>query len=173
MSRNAVVSVLAALSAGLLLAASLGAYRVFSYLAAALIAGVVAAGAIEHGDTETDLAPYGRIAAGLAGLFAVGLSGIWLLWNPTVTEYTYVLGLPQSTLIYVVFIWLLPLAGAFYYSMVFPEVGSEEIVEDVLSTATAVQRREHLPLSLRTDDADADDPTASAGEPRSEGGGQS
>lgn len=157
MSRNTLVGALAALASGLLVAAAVGAYRTFSYLAAAFIPAVVAAGAIEHGDGEFDLAPYGGLAVGLAALFVAGLTGIWLLWSPGLTEYVYVAGLPRATLVYVVFIWLLPLLGAVYYSLVFPSVGSDEIVETVLSTATAVQRRERLPLSVRGDaDAGAD-----------------
>lgn len=138
---------LAALSLALLVAAATGAYRVFSYLAAALLVGAVAAASIERNDREFDVAPYNGLAVGWAAVFVVGFTGIWLLWDPSVTTYEYVLGLPTATLVYVVCIWLLPILGAFYYAFVFDDVGDDDIVDGIMADARAVQRGRALPLS--------------------------
>ena len=148
MTRNTIITAIALLAIGLLLTAALGAYRAFSYLAAAFILAVFASAAIERADRELDLGPYTTLVAGLGVLFFVGLTGIWLLWDPSVTEYTYVLGLPQSTLVYAVCLWLLPLAGAVYYATtVFPQTAGEDVVERIIGDAREAQAGEDFPLS--------------------------
>ena len=102
MTRNTLMAATAVLALALLVTAAVGSYRAFSYLSAALILAVFASAATERADRELDLGPYTSLVAGLGVLFVAGLTGIWLLWNPSVTEYTYVLGLPQSTLVYAV-----------------------------------------------------------------------
>lgn len=130
------------------MAAALGFYRAFSYLAAALIVGVLPVAAIERSSRELDLAPYTGIVLGLAVLFAVGLTGIWVLWNPDTTSYSYILGFPQPTLVYVVFMWLLPLLAPVYYAMaVFPHTANDEMVADVMEDARRAQRDADLPLA--------------------------
>jgi hypothetical protein len=146
--RNLLAGILALLAVGLLVAAAAGSYRAFSYLAVGFVVAVIGASSIERNASELDLAPYGRLVGGLAIVGAVGFTGIWLLWNPSVTSYTYTLGLPQSTLVYFVFLWLLPIGGAFYYAFVFPSVGSEEVVDDLVSDAFAAQRRKSSELPL-------------------------
>lgn len=146
-TRNGVVGVIALLAAGLLLAGAAGVYRVFSYLAALFIVAVLGVASIERNDSELDLAPYFRLVIALGGIFVIGLTGIWLNWRPGTTEYTYLLGLPTSTLIYVVFLWLLPILGAVYYALVFPSIGNERIVEDLMDDVRRVQRTERYPLS--------------------------
>lgn len=138
-SRNAVMGVAALLSAGLLVCAATGVYRTFSYLAAGFIVVVVGASSVERNESGWDLAPYNGLVLGLAAVFVVGLTGIWLLWSPGVTSYTYVLGLPTSTLVYVVFIWLLPILGAFYYALVFPDVGGA-VADTIVDDAHDIQR---------------------------------
>lgn len=55
------MGIVALLAAGLLIAAATGVYRVFSYLAALLIAVILGAASVERNDGEFDLAPYGRL----------------------------------------------------------------------------------------------------------------
>ncbi|WP_247000750.1 hypothetical protein [Halosolutus gelatinilyticus] len=146
MTRNGTMAVIGGLSLGSLIAASIGWYRVFSYVAAAFIVAVVAAAAIEQNDGDFDVAPYAGMVAALGTTFLIGLSGIWLLWDPGVTEYSYALGLPTSTLVYFAFIWLAPLAVAIYYSLAFDRIAGEEIVDEIIGDARERQRRESFPL---------------------------
>lgn len=142
------MTILAFLAVGLLLTAALGFYRAFSYLAAAFILTVFAVAAIERNEQEFDLAPYTGLIVGLAVLFGGGLTGIWLLWSPGVTTYTYVFGLPQATFVYILFLWLLPLLGAVYYATtVFRRTASDERVTEIMDEAKQAQRNEDLPLS--------------------------
>lgn len=145
---------IALLAIVLLIAAAVGQYRLFSYLAALFIVANFGAAAIERNDGELDLAPYTGLVAGLGVVFVVGFTVIWSQWNPDVTEYTYVLGLPVSTLAYFVFLWLLPILGALYYALVFPEIGNDDAVDDILDEARRVQRRERFPLSVASPDPD-------------------
>lgn len=148
MTRNTIMSLIALLAVGSLLTAALGLYRAFSYLSAVFILAVFAVASIERDDRELNLAPHRELIVGLALLFGVGLTGIWLLWNPDVTTYTYVLGLPQSTFVYILFLWLLPLLGAVYYAMsVFPRTANEDIVTEIMDKARQAQDHEDLPLS--------------------------
>lgn len=148
MTRNTLMAATAVLALALLVTAAVGSYRAFSYLSAALILAVFASAATERADRELDLGPYTSLVAGLGVLFVAGLTGIWLLWNPSVTEYTYVLGLPQSTLVYAVCLWLLPLLGAVYYATsIFPETASDDVVEGVIDEAREAQASEAFPLS--------------------------
>ncbi len=133
-----------------LLAAAAGTYRIFSYLAAVLIVGTVASSSVERWGSEFDLAPYGGLAAGLLATFLVGVSAIWLLWTPGQTDFTYVLGVPQSTLAYLVFLWILPLFGTVYYAArLFPTIGSDAVVEEIMAEAREAQddRRVAYPLT--------------------------
>ncbi|WP_101294335.1 hypothetical protein [Halegenticoccus soli] len=147
MPRNTVMGALAALSVGLLATAAVGMYRAFSYLAALLIVGVIGAASVERTSSELDLSPYNGLVAGLTLTFVVGLSGIWLLWNPTTAEYTYVLGLPVSTLLYVVFIWIIPVLASFYYAFVFSSIGGDDVIEQITDEAARAQRDADLPLA--------------------------
>lgn len=141
------MSVLAVVSALLLVAAAVGTYRVFSYLAVVLLVGALGVSSIERNTSELDFAPYNGLLAGWAVLFVVGFTGIWFLWNPSVTAYEYVLGVPTETLAYFVFIWLLPILGAFYYASVFPDIGDEEVVDDIMTDAREAQRTREYPLA--------------------------
>ncbi|MFC7154217.1 hypothetical protein ACFQPA_01945 [Halomarina halobia] len=147
MPRNAYMIGLCLVALGLLGTAVIGEYRLFSYLAALLIVGVVGASSIERAGREFDLGPYTLLLGWVLGTFVVGLSAIWLLWTPGQTEYAYALGLPQSTLAYVVFIWLLPLVGAVYYSVLFPRIGGDDVVDEIMAEARTAQSREAFPLS--------------------------
>lgn len=148
MTRNTIMTLLAVLAVGLLLTAALGLYRGFSYLAAAFILAVFAVAAVERDEQEFDLAPYTGLIAGLAVLFGAGLTGIWLLWSPGETTYTYVFGLPQATFVYILVLWLLPLLGAVYYATtVFRRTASDERVTGIIDDAKQAQRGEDLPLS--------------------------
>lgn len=150
---------IALLAVGLLLAGSTGLYRVFSYFAALFIVAVLGAASVERNDRELDLAPYSWLVVGLGATFVIGLTGIWLRWEPGTTEYTYVLGLPTSTLIYVVFLWLLPILGAVYYALVFPSIGNERVINDIMSDVRRVQRTERYPLSPSPPEADGGEPS--------------
>lgn len=166
------MGVIALLAGGLLLAGAIGSYRVFSYLAALFIVGVIGAASIERNDSEFDLAPYSRLLVGFTATFGIGLTGIWLLWHPGTTEYTYLLGLPTSTLIYVVFIWLLPILGAVYYALVFQSIGDEQVVDGILRDVRAVQRNEEYPLSpdeIRQPEGRSPSPSPSPAETDSDG----
>lgn len=145
MPRNALMVVIALLAVGALISASLEFYRVFSYVAAAFILAVIASATTEH--RRSLLGPYAGLVAGLAGTFFAGLTGIWLLWNPDVTSYSYVLGLPTSTLVYVVLLWLVPAFAALYYSLRFERIGGEVIVDDIIYEARDRQRDADLPLA--------------------------
>ncbi len=160
------------LTVALLVAAVAGQYQVFSYLAALLIVGVVGASSIERGRRELDLHPYTGLLGGLLLLFLIGLTGIWLLWTPGQTEYTYVLGVPRSTLFYLVFIWVLPLLGAVYYAVLFPVVGGDEVVSDIMTEVRSHQSREEFPLAPEraTVDAGGAGPGGAEGAGRTDGG---
>ena len=147
MARNTLMTAIGVVSVALLVTGALGAYRLFSYLAALFILAVIAVPSIEAGDRERSLAPFTGLVGALALLFFVGLSGIWLLWSPDVTEYSYVLGLPEATFVYFLFLWILPLGVAIYYSLMFDRIGSEEIVEGILAEARRAQKRESFPLA--------------------------
>lgn len=146
--RNKIVSVVGILATAALIVAALGFYRIFSYLAAAIIIGVLPVAAIERGSQEFDLTPYTGIVAGLAVLFAIGLTGIWVLWNPDVTNYSYIFGIPQSTFIYILFIWFLPLLAPVYYAIsVFGDTANDELVSEVMDDARQAQRDADFPLA--------------------------
>jgi hypothetical protein len=147
MTRNTTMTVIGVLSVVALVTAALGLYRVFSFVGAAVILSVFAVATIERNGRDPNLAPYTGLIAVLGLFFVAGLTGIWLTWEPGVADYSYVLGVPTSTLIYFGFIWLLPLTCAIYYSLMFDRVASEEIVEGILEEAREVQRRESLPLA--------------------------
>ncbi|MDG5760597.1 hypothetical protein QA600_14770 [Natronococcus sp. A-GB1] len=147
MTRNTTMTVIGVLSVVALVTAALGLYRVFSFVGAATILAVFAVATIERNGSELDLAPYTGLIGILGAFFVAGLAGIWLTWEPGVTDYSYVLGVPTSTLIYFGFIWLLPLTCAVYYSLLFDRVASEEIVEGILEDAREAQRGESLPLA--------------------------
>jgi hypothetical protein len=146
MSRNVLMSAIALLSLGALVATALGTYRVLSYIAALLIVGVVASSSIERGDREFDIAPYGGLVALLGATFLVGLTVIWLFWTPGQTAYTYLFGIPQATLAYLLLIWLAPLLGAILYSLRFPAIGDDDIVDDIMQRARSAQEGRRLPL---------------------------
>ncbi|QLK26185.1 hypothetical protein HYG81_00745 [Natrinema zhouii] len=145
MPRNTLMAAIGLLAVGALVTASLELYRTFSYVAAAFILAVVASASIEHRGSVFE--PYTGLVAGLAGLFLVGLTGIWLLWNPDVTSYSYVLGVPIPTLVYFGLLWLAPAFMAIYYSLLFDRIGSEAIVGDIIDEARERQQRTELPLA--------------------------
>ncbi|MBZ6496560.1 hypothetical protein [Natrinema longum] len=166
MPRNTMMTAIGLLAVGALVTASMGLYRTFSFVAAAFILAVVASASIEHRGSL--LEPYTGLVAGLAGMFVLGLAGIWLLWNPGVTSYTYALGVPRPTLVYFAFLWLAPALAAIYYSLIFDRIGSEAIVDDIISEARDRQQRADLPLTPRRIDratrGDGRDGTADAGD---------
>lgn len=147
MARNVTMGAIGALSLIALVTAGLGLYRVFSFVGAAIILAVIASATIERSDGDPDLAPYTGLIGALAVFFLLGLGGIWLTWEPGTTEYSYVLGVPLSTLFYYGFIWLLPLTAAIYYSLIFDRIAGDEIVDDIIESARERQRRESFPLA--------------------------
>lgn len=156
MARNTLMAGIGGISVALLVVGALGWYRVFSYLAALLILATFAVPAIEANERELDLAPFTGLVGGLGALFFVGLTGIWLLWEPGVEEYSYVLGLPEATFVYFLFLWFLPLLGAIYYSLIFDRIGSEEIVDGILAEAREAQREHSYPLTSETVERETD-----------------
>lgn len=155
MSRNKIMGAILALSVGLLVTAVIGTYRIFSYLSAILILMIFASAAIEGADHEFDLGPYNGLIAFFGILFGIGLTGIWLLWQPGTTDYNYIFGLPASTFTYMTFLWLLPALGPIYYAMViFPKIGSEDTVEEILADAQQVQSTTDFPLSSGLTESD-------------------
>lgn len=146
MARNTLIVGIGGVSVALLVAAIAGTYRAFSYLAALLVLGTIASAAIERTGRERSLTPYTGLLAGLAALFFAGLTGIWLTWAPGASEYTYVLGLPVPTLVYLLFIWALPLLGAIHYSLIFERIGGDEIVAEIIENARETQATEEVPL---------------------------
>ena len=171
-SRNAVMGVVALLAAGLLVAAAVRTYHVFSYLAAGFIVVVVGASSVERNESGWDLAPYNGLVLGLAAVFVTGLTGIWLLWSPGVSSYTYVLGLPRSTLVYFVFLWLLPILGAFYYAFVFPDIGGA-VADTIVDDAHDIQRSagESFPLAPGSVETDGGAAASDAGTDGGDGPG--
>jgi hypothetical protein len=156
MARNAFMTGIAVLSLAVLIGTALETYRVVSVLAAVLIVAAVAVGAAERPDTAFALSPYRGLLAGLLLTFFVGLAGIWLFYTPGQTDYTYVLGLPASTLSYLVFIWILPLFGALYYSYLFPAVGGEDIVEEIMTEARTRQAEDDQEYPLAAERTQGD-----------------
>lgn len=147
MARNVTMATVGVLSVVALITASLGWYRVFSFVGAGVILSVFAVASIERSVSDPDFAPYTGLIGALAVFFLLGLGGIWLTWEPGVTEYSYALGLPTPTLVYFGFIWLLPLTVAIYYALIFDRIASEEIVDDILEEAREEQQRESFPLA--------------------------
>ncbi|WP_233274667.1 hypothetical protein [Haladaptatus cibarius] len=154
---------IAVLAVALLVAAATGLYRAFSYLAALFIVANFGVASIERNDGELNLAPYSPLLLGLGAVFTIGFTVIWLQWNPSVTEYTYVLGLPIPTLAYFGFLWLLPILGAFYYAFAFPKIGSDDVVDDIMTDVRQVQRRNRFPLSAAQAEADGARTSGGAG----------
>ncbi|GAA0225489.1 hypothetical protein ACFFQF_10280 [Haladaptatus pallidirubidus] len=158
---------IAVLAVALLVAAATGMYRAFSYIAALFIVANFGVASIERNEGELDFAPYSPLLLGLGAVFTIGFTIIWLQWNPSVTEYTYVLGLPIPTLAYFGFLWLLPILGAFYYAFAFPKIGSDDVVDDIMTDVRQVQRRKRFPLSATRTEADgglgASDGTGTSG----------
>lgn len=169
--RNRLMGFVALLAAAALVAAAVGTYRVFSYLAVGLVVAVIGVSSIERNGSELDLSPYTGLVVGLGVVCATGFTGIWLLWNPSVTSYTYTMGLPQSTLVYFLFLWVLPIGGAFYYALVFPRIGGDDVVDDIMDRAMAIQRERSVPLSTAggTGSAETDGGSVS-GDSHAEGG---
>ncbi|WP_049900551.1 hypothetical protein [Natrinema altunense] len=147
MPRNALMGVIGLLALGALVTASLGWYRVFSYVAAVFILAVVASATVEHRGSL--LAPFNGLVTVLAGAFIAGLTGIWVLWSPDVTSYTYAFGVPRPTLVYFALLWLVPAFTAIYFSLIFDRIGSEAIVDTIISEARSRQRDADLPLVPR------------------------
>jgi hypothetical protein len=148
MTRNTIMFLVAIVAIGSLLTAALGFYRLFSYLAAVFILATFAVAAIERDDRELDFAPYTGLITGLGILFGIGLTGIWLLWSPGMTDYTYLFGLPLATVVYMLFLWLLPLLGAVYYATtVFGRTANDETVTEIMDKARQAQHHEDFPLS--------------------------
>jgi hypothetical protein len=170
--RNKVMGTIAVLAVALLVAAATGAYRLFSYGAALFIVANFAAAAIERNDGELNLTPYTWLVVGLAVVFAAGFTLIWLQWHPGVTDYTYLLGLPTSTLSYVVFLWLLPILGALYYALVFPDIGGDDVVDDLMDDVRRAQRGKQFPMSVARTDSDGGDSGDEPGgkSPQADGG---
>lgn len=144
MSGNKLMAVIAALAAGALVTASLELYRVFSYVAAGFILTMIATASIENRDSS--FAPYNGLIGGLAIMFLVGLTGIWLLWNPSVTSYNYTLGMPRAMLVHVLFLFIAPALWSIYYALIFDRISGEQIVEDIISEARERQQGRNLPL---------------------------
>ncbi|WP_185715469.1 hypothetical protein [Halocatena pleomorpha] len=140
------MSAIALLGGSLLLAGCVGMYRLFSYVAALFIVAVLGTASLERNGSELDLAPYSRLVLGLGTIFFSGLTGIWFGWHLRTTDYTYLLGLPTSTMTYVVFLWLLPIFGAVYYALVFPSTGRRQIVDSILRDCGRAQRATRYPL---------------------------
>lgn len=147
MARNVVMLGVGLTALLALVLAALEMYVVLSYVAAAHILAVLASAVVERGDSELSLAPYTGILGWLTAIFVAGLTGIWLLWSPGTAEYDYVLGLPSSTLVYFVFIWLLPLAAAVYYSLAFDRIAGDDVVDDILESAREEQEETAFPLA--------------------------
>lgn len=161
MTRNATMGVVGFAAVVSLVLASLGRYMAFSYVAAVFILGVVASAVVERGDRELTTAPYTGILGWLALVFVSGLTAIWTLWSPGVSEYEYVLGVPVATLAFFGFIWLLPIVAAVYYSVAFDDIAGERVVEDIMAHARRHQRRTDYPLApdrpTETGDREVDD----------------
>ncbi|MFC5973016.1 hypothetical protein ACFPYI_16910 [Halomarina salina] len=157
MPRNTLMATVGVLSVAALVTAVLGTYRVFSYVAALLIVTTVVASSAERGVRELDVSPYAGLGAGLLVTFVAGLSAIWLLWTPGSGEFTYTLGMPQATLSYLVFIWILPLLGAVYYALLFPAIGGDDVVDDIMAEARAAQADGRYPLTPSEDPTRGDD----------------
>ena len=145
------------LSLGALVATAVGAFRALSYIAALLIVGVIASSSIERGTREFALAPYRGLTALLAVAFVAGVTAIWLLWSPGQTGYEYVLGVPPATLAYLLLLWIVPLGGAIVYSLRFPAIGSDEIVDDIMKRARSAQEERRLPLASERTSRESDD----------------
>lgn len=141
MSLTAIVAICA------IITVSVGWFRLFSFVSALLILLVIGIPVADNSRGSL-FRPYTELIMILGLSFAIGLGGIWLTWDPSVTEYNYVLGIPVPTLIYFVFIWLIPTFSALYYAFVFDEVASEEIVDDIIETAQEHQREQSFPLAV-------------------------
>lgn len=169
-ARNRVMATIAVLAVGLLVSAAIENYHIFSYLAALFIVANFAASSIERHDGELNLAPYTWLLVGLGAIFVAGFTIIWLRWSPGVTEYTYMLGLPVPTLAYFVFLWLLPILGALYYALVFPTIGSDDVVDEIMSDVRQVQRRKQYPLSVARTEPDGGAASSIDESPQADGG---
>ncbi|MWG36175.1 hypothetical protein GQS65_17065 [Halomarina oriensis] len=145
------------LSVAALVTAVGGTYRAFSYVAAVLIVSVVVGASVERGRREFDLSPYVGLGAGLLATFLAGLTTIWYFWTPGSGEFTYVFGVPSATLSYLVFIWILPLLGAIYYAVLFPEIGSDDVVDDIMAEARDAQSERRYPLTPSDGSTGGDD----------------
>lgn len=151
MTRNKIMLSVAGISVALLGAALLGLYTVFSFLTILLLLASLATAAIEKGDKELDISPYGGFLAGLGILLVIGMAFVWLGWSPDLTadSFTYIAGLPMSTAMLLLFVWLLPVfGGSLYFAYrIFPETASRENVESTINEAKERQTTGEYPLS--------------------------
>lgn len=148
MSGNKLMAVIAALAVGALITASFELYRVFSYVAAGFILTIIATASVEN--RNSSFAPYNGLIGGLAVMFLVGLTGIWLFWSPGVTSYNYTLGLPRAMLVHILFLFIAPALWSIYYALIFDRISGEEIVEDIISEARERQQGKNLPLEPKS-----------------------
>lgn len=142
-NRNTIMGLVAILATIYLIGGAMGSALLLSYASVFFILAVGVVPTIEQHDNEMDIAPYGGIIAVWAVLFLVGITGIWMTWNPGMAaeEYTYVLGLPLPTAIYLAFLWFLPFAVPVYYALnVFEKTVEQETIDTIIDDARSAQK---------------------------------
>lgn len=131
-----------------------------SYISVFFILSVFTVAAVESNDRELDFSPYGGIIVSLGVVLLLGMTGIWLTWNPGMdaVDYTYVVGLPIPTAIYLFFIWFLPFFITIYYSIApFDETINDDIIDSIIDDAQTAQTTSEFPMASVDESSKGDD----------------
>lgn len=159
-NRNTIMILIALFAAAFLVAAAFESAIALSYISILFIVAVASAAAIETRDSELDIRPLGGVIVGLGVIFLIGMTGIWLTWSPGMEagEYSYIVGLPTSTAIYLGLIWLVPFLVTVYYSIgPFEETINDEVIDTVLDEAQEAQTEADLPMASANESSGGDD----------------
>ncbi|MDS0476970.1 hypothetical protein [Natrinema sp. 1APR25-10V2] len=147
---NKIMVVVALLATAFLVASVFQSTVALSYIAVLFILSVLSVAGIESNDREFDISPYGGVIVSLGIILLLGMTGIWLTWDPGVSaaEYTYIIGLPTPTAIYLFFIWFLPFFVTIYYALSpFNETVNDDIIDSILDDAQEAQTTSEFPMA--------------------------
>lgn len=157
-NRNIIVVIVALLASAFLVAGYIESTILLSYVAVFLILSMFSVAAIESNNSELDLWPYWGVILSLGILLLLGMTGIWLTWDPEATSYNYILGLPTPTAIFLCFLWFLPFFVVIYYALgPFDEAINDEVIDSIMNDARDAQAKSDFPLAPDNDSKRGDD----------------
>lgn len=151
MARNKLMGLLAAVCVAYLGAALIRSIMAFTFITVGLLVITLLTAAIEKHDSELDVDPYGPFLAayGLSLLVGLGYTLLSGTLEVTADSFTYVLGMPVSTLLVFVFVWIIPtVGGSLYFAYrLFPKVNELSRLADIKSDAKRAQQSGQFDLA--------------------------